>query len=285
MGSIYSTYFCKNQAEEIEFKEEGNNNQDNSLEKPNEPYSDAQPTQEQPENDTKTALHSEGNKCRDLANVCIQVGEHQKAIEYYEKALNIAQEKGDKKEEGDVYEKLGAVNNDIGEFQNAEVFYNKAIAIAQELSDKNLEKKLYLGLAKAHTNRGQHKEALEYYQKSDVVGPKVHKNQCLQETHSNAGQQQIARTARFKAKSIPRTGREKSQGESSNEYRKKAITLAHSKARGDQKQPEDAHDVPPNIHKNFAGKKIQSIAEGPSAQGKPPGVIKPMYSYVDIVLY
>ena len=54
------------------------------------------------------------------------LGEYQKAKEYYEKALAIAIEIGDRNGEGTRYGNLGVVFQSLGEYQKAKKYYEKA---------------------------------------------------------------------------------------------------------------------------------------------------------------
>ena len=64
---------------------------------------------------------------------------NEKAKEYYEKALAIAIEIGDRKEEGIINANLGAVFYSAAENQKAMKYCEKALAIAIEIGDRKVE--------------------------------------------------------------------------------------------------------------------------------------------------
>ncbi len=59
------------------------------------------------------------------------LGQVEKAIQYYEKALAIAQEIGDRRGEGNRMGNLGNAYSDLGQVEKAIQYYEKALAIAQ----------------------------------------------------------------------------------------------------------------------------------------------------------
>ncbi len=77
------------------------------------------------------------NKLENLGNAHYR----RKAIEYYEKAIEIAQEIIDRRNEGIWFGNLGNVYLDLGEGRKAIEYYEKALKIAQEIGDKRSENK------------------------------------------------------------------------------------------------------------------------------------------------
>jgi len=66
-----------------------------------------------------------------VGNVFRSVGEYQKAKEYYENALVIRKEIGDRKGVGDDYGNLGAMYQLVGEYEKAKEYQEKALAISK----------------------------------------------------------------------------------------------------------------------------------------------------------
>ena len=64
------------------------------------------------------------------------LGEYVKAKEYYEKALAISMEIGDRANEGTWYGNLGNVFDCLGEYVKAKEYYEKALAISMEIGDR-----------------------------------------------------------------------------------------------------------------------------------------------------
>ena len=69
-------------------------------------------------------------------NVFSSLGEYVKAKEYYEKALAISMEIGDRAGEGTWYGNLGTVFCSLGEYVKAKEYYEKALAISMEIGDR-----------------------------------------------------------------------------------------------------------------------------------------------------
>ena len=67
------------------------------------------------------------------------LGEPKKAIEYYEQALKISREIGDRRGEGNDLGNLGIAYSDLGEPRKAIEYYEQALKIAKEIGDRQNE--------------------------------------------------------------------------------------------------------------------------------------------------
>ena len=67
------------------------------------------------------------------------LGEVRRAIEYYEQALAIAREIGDRRGEGTDLGNLGNAYADLGQVRRAIEYYEQALAIAREIGDRRGE--------------------------------------------------------------------------------------------------------------------------------------------------
>ncbi len=76
---------------------------------------------------------------RNLGNVYWVMGETRKAIEYHEKAFKIAQEIGDRLNEGNQLGNLGNVYKDMGETRKTIEYHEKALKIEQEIGNRRNE--------------------------------------------------------------------------------------------------------------------------------------------------
>jgi tetratricopeptide (TPR) repeat protein len=104
----------------------------------------------------------------DLGTAYWSVGEYRKAIDYYEKALVIAREIGNR--EGDAW--LGGLGNaysDLGQIQKAIEYYEKALVIVRETGDRLGEGAWLGGLGTAYRDLGQVQKAIDYYKKALVI--------------------------------------------------------------------------------------------------------------------
>ncbi len=92
---------------------------------------------------------------------------------YYEKALAIAQEIGDRRGEGIWLGSLGLAHNNLGEVEKAIDYYEKALAIAQEIGDRRNEG-IWLGsLGLAYNNLGEVEKAIDYYEKALAIAQEI----------------------------------------------------------------------------------------------------------------
>ena len=82
--------------------------------------------------------------------------EYVQAKEFQEKALGIAQEIGDRKQEARCYACIADILSSVNdhEYVKAKEFREKALAIAQEIGDKETEAKCYEQLGKFFLNPG-----------------------------------------------------------------------------------------------------------------------------------
>ena len=82
----------------------------------------------------------------DLGLIFMQLGYVRKAIEYYEQALKISREIGDRRGEGADLGNLGLAYSDLGEPRKAIEFLKKSLAIGKAIEDPRIisfcEKKL-----------------------------------------------------------------------------------------------------------------------------------------------
>jgi len=102
-----------------------------------------------------------------------QIGSYRKAIEYYEKALAIAQEIGDKRGEGNRLGNLGNAYSDLGQVKKAIEYYEKALAISQEIGDRRGEGADLGNLGNAYSDLGQVKKAIEYHEKALLIAQEI----------------------------------------------------------------------------------------------------------------
>jgi tetratricopeptide (TPR) repeat protein len=109
---------------------------------------------------------NEGARLGKLGNAYRALGEVRKAMQYYEKALKVAQEIGDRRGEGVRFGGLGNAYSALGEVRKAMQYYEKALKVAQEIGDKKNESTWLGNLGIAYCNLRQRNEAIEYYKKA-----------------------------------------------------------------------------------------------------------------------
>ena len=108
-----------------------------------------------------------------LGNVFLSLGEYVKAKEYYEKALAISIEIGDRSKEGTCYRNLGTVFHSLGEYVKAKEYYEKALAISMEFGNRSEEGACYGNLGTVFHSLGEYDKAKEYYEKALTISMEI----------------------------------------------------------------------------------------------------------------
>ena len=85
-----------------------------------------------------------------------------------QKAQTLALERQDKWE-GQAYQGLGNCYRNIGQNQTAIEYYEKAKQIALKHGDKRIERQAFRGLGNAYLNVGKYQTAIEYFQKAQNI--------------------------------------------------------------------------------------------------------------------
>jgi tetratricopeptide (TPR) repeat protein len=108
-----------------------------------------------------------------LGNAYKNMGQVEKAIEYYEKVLVIATEIGDRRGEGTDLGNLGNAYNHLGQVEKAIEYYEQALVIATEIGDRRGEENHLGNLGIAYRNLGQVEKAIEYYEKALGIAKEI----------------------------------------------------------------------------------------------------------------
>ncbi len=116
---------------------------------------------------------SEGTLLGDLGIVYSALGQVERAIEYYEQALAIAKEIGDRRGEGNQLGKLGIAYSDLGQVERAIDYYEHALAIAKEIGDRRGEGNWLGNLGNAHSDLGQVERAIDYYEQALAIAKEI----------------------------------------------------------------------------------------------------------------
>ncbi|CAH3140042.1 unnamed protein product, partial [Porites lobata] len=87
-----------------------------------------------------------------------------KAIEFYQLALRITKDTGDKDGEGTIYNNLGLAYRSLSDFNKAIEFYQLALPIAKDARNKDQEEAIYNRLGGAYYFLSDFKKAIEFYQ-------------------------------------------------------------------------------------------------------------------------
>jgi len=115
----------------------------------------------------------EGNHLGNLGAAYFALGDARRAIGYYEQALAIAREIGDKRGEGNHLGNLGLAYAALGDTRRAIEYYEQALAIAREIGDKRGEGNHLGNLGAAYYDLGDARRAIEYYEQALAIAREI----------------------------------------------------------------------------------------------------------------
>jgi tetratricopeptide (TPR) repeat protein len=117
-------------------------------------------------------IKNKAAECAHLGNLGIvfkDLGDHRKAIEYYNQALKISKEIGNRLLEGNMLGNLGNTYSILSEIQRAIDSYELALKISREIGNHKGEASSLGGLGSAYILMGQPDKAIEYYDQSHKI--------------------------------------------------------------------------------------------------------------------
>ena len=117
--------------------------------------------------------NSEGAAYNNLGSAYHHLGDLQKAIEFYQLSLSIAEKTGNKDSEATAYNNLGLVYKDLGDLQKAIEFFQLSLSIAKKTGKKNSEGGAYNNLGLVYDDLGDLEKAIEYFQLSLSIAKKT----------------------------------------------------------------------------------------------------------------
>jgi tetratricopeptide (TPR) repeat protein len=115
----------------------------------------------------------EENALGNLGLAYADVGEARRAIKYYEQALPIARELGDRQSEGNHLNNLGLAYADLGEPRRAIEYYEQALAVAREMGDRQGEGNGLGNLGLAYADLGDARQAIEHYEEALAISQEI----------------------------------------------------------------------------------------------------------------
>ncbi|KAB2861338.1 MAG: tetratricopeptide repeat protein, partial [Anaerolineae bacterium] len=113
-----------------------------------------------------TDKYLEANSLNNMALASNDIGQVRKAIEFYEAALPLVQELGEKQAEGALLGNLGLAYSDLGEIRKAITYHEQALQIDREIGDKRGEGALLGNLGLAYSDLGEIRKAITYYEQA-----------------------------------------------------------------------------------------------------------------------
>jgi tetratricopeptide (TPR) repeat protein len=129
----------------------------------------------------------EGNLLDNLGVAYYSLGQVEQAVEYYQKALEIAREIGDRRGEGSALGNLGIAYADLGQVEQAVEYYQKALEIARGIGDRRSEGNQLGNLGNAYRKLSQAERAIEYYSQALEIAREIRDRRMEGSTLSNLG--------------------------------------------------------------------------------------------------
>ena len=132
------------------------------------------------------------NRLTRIADSCQTVYEMDKALSCQQEALEIQRERGSSIEVIRGLGRLGWIECKRGEHDKAFELYEEALGMARELEDSTPEGSVLCNMGVLFDNKGDFSKALEYYERSTEIYRKLEVPQGLGACLSNMGQSHIA---------------------------------------------------------------------------------------------
>ena len=111
----------------------------------------------------------EADTCGEFGKLLLELSEYNKAKDYIERALTIRKEIGDKHGEAKAYGNLGLTFHYLCEYAKAKEYIEKALAIRTEIGDRSGEVVDYTNLGHVFHSLGDVIRAKEYYEKALAI--------------------------------------------------------------------------------------------------------------------
>ena len=115
------------------------------------------------------------------------LGDLQKAIEFYQLSLNIAEKTGNKNSEEAAFNHLGRAYHELGDLQKAIEFFQLSLNIAEKTGNKNSDGAAYNNLGSTYHDLGDLQKAIEFYQLSLSIKEKTGNKNSQGAPYNNLG--------------------------------------------------------------------------------------------------
>ena len=120
-----------------------------------------------------------------LGSAYYRMGQYQRSITCYERALSLAQEHKDRWEEGSWLGNLGLCYAEFGQTTRAIEHYEQGLAVAREVGNRRSEGGILNNLAVQYADLGETTRAIEYYERALAISREV---EGLAEPSPSSGQ-------------------------------------------------------------------------------------------------
>ena len=122
-----------------------------------------------------------------LGRVYSDLGEFQKALEYYNQSLPLYRAVGNRSGEAITLNNIGKVYSDLGENQKALEYYNQSLPLYRAVGNRSGEAITLNNIGKVYSDLGENQKALEYYNQSLLLRRAVGDREQESTTLNNIG--------------------------------------------------------------------------------------------------
>jgi CHAT domain-containing protein/tetratricopeptide (TPR) repeat protein len=110
-----------------------------------------------------------GSILNNLAGIYRSQGNFSKALEFYQLSLQTLRSLGDQRRVALTENNLGDIYNAIGQYAAALAFYERALQVIQNLGDRRMESVILSNIAIVHDNRGAYSQALALFERALAI--------------------------------------------------------------------------------------------------------------------
>jgi tetratricopeptide (TPR) repeat protein len=115
----------------------------------------------------------EGAALNNLGLAYKDLGQYERAIDFYQQYLTMAREIGDRRGEGNALGNLGVAYNDLGQYERAIDFSQQHLTMAREIGDRRGEGNALGNLGLAYYSLGQYERAIDFHQQSLTIAREI----------------------------------------------------------------------------------------------------------------
>jgi tetratricopeptide (TPR) repeat protein len=115
----------------------------------------------------------EGTALGNLGNAYYSLGQYEWAIDFHQQYLKISQEIGNRHGEGNALGSLGTMHHSLGQYERAIDFHQQYLTIAQEIGDRQGEGIALGSLGIAYSSLGQYEQAIDFHQQYLTIAQEI----------------------------------------------------------------------------------------------------------------
>ena len=127
---------------------------------------------------------------RCLANLSVIYtgkGDYKKALDGYQKILQLLEQKDNKKMRSGIFINIGEINKYQGNYPQALESYHKALKIKEEVNDKSGISLSFINIASIYTLQGEYENALEYLHRALEIAEKLNDKRLISNCYEEIG--------------------------------------------------------------------------------------------------